>query len=452
MKKRSLSVLLALFMVLWLLPMIGTSVYAAPDGYTTDSNGIMAYNPTAKHGYDFTGCVGGTWRQVTFKNYGFKAAVYNGNDSLRVSANPAFIADGSAIKMDYTVKNTGSADVTDYRFYVAADTMIAGNDKSSNTIVDNSTVVMTSGNVSFFAFSTTKGCHLVATEYGGAGNYNSVVEYAADPSKVASCTAASDSAFVMYFDKDTLAAGAEKTYTMIIGLGETSSINNIIDKVNQSQSLNVSFDYSNEALNVGASGTFEITIDGDDATYIFNVSEVRMIPLTGTDANGKVYDFIGKKISIVHKGDETTADSAPETLEVDARPVAPDSFETSDITRGENQITVAAKEGYEYSIDGTNWVKDDDNDGEIVFSGLNNYKDYTVSYRFYATDSNFASGAQTTVVNALYSHTGGATTGGTTSPQTGDNSNIALLLVLLLAGSADATATTLASKKRKYNI
>ena len=164
--------------------------------------------------------------------------------------------------------------------------------------------------------------------------------------------------------------------------------------------MNATVNYSGEAIQVDAGGTYEITIDGEATAYTFNLAEAGAIPLTGTDANKKAYDFVGKKISIVRKGDTATADSAPATVEVAARPAAPTSLAASDITRIGTQITVAVQEGYEYSIDGTTWVKDEDKDGKIVFDKLDNYKDYIISYRLCATNTSFASSVKTVAVAA----------------------------------------------------
>lgn len=339
-ERKCLSLVLALTMVLGLAATRGVQAYAAEisygdaTGYTTDANGIMAYKeytPDENNGYDFLGYVDGAWRNVTFCCDGFTASTYNGKGSLQVSAKPTFVADGKAIQMDYTVTNTGSEDVADYRFFVAADTAVAGNDASSNEILDDNTVVMTTDNVSFFAFSTMEGFYPVATEFSNCSVSYNTVRRGADPSTVTPVETAGDSAAVMYFDKDTLPAGEAKTYSIIFGLGDSSTVKDIIDQIKKA--LSASLDYQNEAINVGGSGTYEITISGDNTTYTFDVSEDGMIPLTGNDAEGKAYDFIGKTISVIHKGDDTAEDSDPVTLDVASRPAAPDSSEASDVEK-----------------------------------------------------------------------------------------------------------------------
>ena len=124
---------------------------SAPSGFTTDENFRMAYNPNAGHsGYDFRGFVNDQWQQVSYwwNSYsdGFSAAVYNDPDKkLTVTpATPEFVADGQAIQMTYTVTNNGSAAVNDFRFYLAADTAIGGNnyDNSTNEVDDDNVVTM----------------------------------------------------------------------------------------------------------------------------------------------------------------------------------------------------------------------------------------------------------------------------------------------------------------------
>ena len=400
--KRLLGIGLALVMTL--LPMTGRTVYAADSannnsitGYT--SYGNMAYRSDAGNGYDFKGKVDGEWQQVTYYCDGFTANVYNGGENLSVSGDPQFIADGKAVKVDYTVTNTGSDAISNYRFFIAADTAISGKDASTNTISDG-TVIMTSGNVSFFALSTTGGSSPVATEYSSSTgvSYYNVVYQKADPSTVTSVNTADDSAFVMYFPTETIAAGESKTYTMIVGMGSASDINDIISKVKES--LNVSTDYTNEMLtDLVANGTYEITVDS--TVYTFTTSADGTIPLTGKDANGTDYNFIGKTISVVRKGDGTTTkDSDAKSIDIADRPDTPDAPETltntpvdidkDDVTTTADSITIKAVEGQEYRLDDGTWIKPDEN-GNVVFNGLVNLSNHKVYTRVSATQNTPAS-------------------------------------------------------------
>jgi hypothetical protein len=218
-----------------------------PDGFVTDDNGFMAYHvPRAsyaeEHGYDFMGCVDGQWRQITYKTdgssgsdygySGFKAGAYHKESasSLNVTtATPQFIENGKAIQMEYTVTNTSEdTAITGYRFYIAADTKVAGNEKSTNT-VNGSTVTMTSDGISFFALSKTDGCTIVPTQFNDA--YKNIRSGATDPSTVTRVADPSDSALVMYYGAETLNAGESKTYTLVVGMGKSSEVPDIIDDI-----------------------------------------------------------------------------------------------------------------------------------------------------------------------------------------------------------------------------
>ncbi len=403
-RKRCLSAMFALIMVLGLVSTTGVQAYAAeaPEGYTTDEHGLVAYKDNGDACYDIIGYVDGEWYDSTYNQYGFRAQVYNGGDNLVVTATPTFVADGEGFKLEYTVTNNGSTAVSDYRLWMGADTAVAGNDRSS-IIVNDGALIMTSGDVSFFAISTEEGCAPVATNY---GEYDDVC-YGKDPTQVAPYTSGDDSAFIMYFPLDTLNAGESKTYTLIVGMGDADEVSGIISNIRDSLS-GIEADYANEEISGFTPGaSYEITVDGDSTIYQFTASENGTIPVAGSDINGTSYDFMGKTISIVKKGDQTTNDSEPATLDIAARPSIPDSVETIEtaaITRTENQITVNAKEGYEYSIDGVTWFKDEDSDGKIVFGGLDNCKEYNIYYRYAATESSFASAANTMNVEPLYGY------------------------------------------------
>ena len=407
MKRRTICLLIALIMVLGLVPTAGISAFAADaeSGFTTGKNGVMEYNPNAvnegngKIGYDIRGYVNGEWQQTTYNHYGFAAYTYNGV-GLEITSTPTFIADGMAILVEYTVKNTGDTAVSDYRFYVAADTKIAGNDNSKNEVVDGA-VVMTNEekNISLFALTTTEGGTPVATEYlfyneDDIGLYDIIYD-AADPSTATSISSAGDSAFVIYFNKDTLAPNATKTYTLIVGMGSTNKITDIIGKIKKS--ISATTDYENETLkDLQANANFEITVDGEEKLYKITSSSEGTISLSGVDSNNVEYDFTGKKISIVQKGNGVSADSDPVVMEIAGRPAAPASPEATandpvevDVEGVKTTvigITVSAIEGQEYKIGEGKWVKPDA-DNKVTFSNLEESTEYTIYTRIAATKS-----------------------------------------------------------------
>ena len=395
--------MLALIMVLGLASTTGMQAYAAeaPGGYTTDENGLVAYLDLSSSWYDIKGYVNGRWEDTTYYNEGFIAKIYGGSDELKLTSTPTFIMDGKAIQVEYTVTNTGTATVSNYQFWVGADTQLAGEYSSTNRVKD-SVLTMISGKIGFFAYATGEDATIVSTEY---GYFNKIKNQGKAPTSAQFVDEPSDSAFVMYFPSDTLEGDASKTYTVVYGVCDKAELSKIL---NDPSLAVIEADYANEEISGLTPGAdYEITVDGDSTIYKFTASENGAIPVAGSDINGTSYDFMGKTISIVKKGDQTTNDSEPATLDIAARPSIPDSVETIEtgaITRTENQITVNAKDGYEYSIDGVTWFKDDDGDGKIVFSGLDNCKEYNIYYRYAATESSFASAANTMYVEPLYGY------------------------------------------------
>ncbi len=233
-------------------PTTPTTTATVPEGFITDANGLMAYQIQEQlYGddyYNFKGYVNGAWRQITHSDAGnvetgFLARAWTADRSiqnnLQISATPKFIAGGKAIQVDYTVKNIGDTAVSGYRFFFAERTKIDGEDGSLN-IADKGrqSVIMKKrdGSVSFFALSTTKGCTPVATAQEESGNddvcYDDIYGNHADPSMVTPYENPQRSALVMYFPSETLDAGASKTYTLIVGMGGTSEIDEIIGDVN----------------------------------------------------------------------------------------------------------------------------------------------------------------------------------------------------------------------------
>ncbi len=416
MKKKIVSLVVAFAMAFALIPATALSAYATtPDyGYTTDEHQLMAYKANAKEGYDFEGYVQGAWRQVTYSYRGFAARVYqdadhSGKENLEITAVPTFVADGRAIQVDYTVKNTGTTEVGGIRFYTAADTMIAGNDNSTNTILSSSTVLMSnttdfSTPISLFAFSPTAGGIPVTTNYRNATvSYVSVVDYGADPSTVTSVSTSSDSAIVTYYPVEAYAPGQERTYTLVIGMGDQDEIDEIINEIKKLK-INASVDYPDETLeNLLPDIVHEITVEGDDTstTYKFSGPENGTIPLAGTDENGVAYDFIGKTINITAKGDgDRTLDSDPQTIVVAPRPEP-----TITTTPKMHSIVVDAQDGYEYSIDGgQTWLSEADDDGNIVFDNLDAYTEYTITYKILATETAPKSLNKEEVVKTLCDH------------------------------------------------
>ena len=149
--------------------------------------------------------------------------------------------------------------------------------------------------------------------------------------------------------------------------------------------------------------SYAITLKAAYATASYNVvsDDQGNIPLV----EDNFYNLIGKSFSIKEAAGKGSTD-----VTVPALPEA-DDLTASDVTATITSLTVAAKSGYEYSIDGGNtWYSDSDEDGSVVFDSLDSYAAYTVTERVAPTASSFASEPKTLDVKTLCAHKGGEAT------------------------------------------
>ncbi|MCR5144142.1 MAG: hypothetical protein K6B67_02390 [Lachnospiraceae bacterium] len=406
--KKVASMCIVALMIVTAMPQLAFSVYAAeaPNGYTTDEHGIMSYRNNYDNIYDIKGFVSGQWRQVTYNCGGFKASAwpYDKRDKLSISVTPNFVVDGQAILLSYNVRNNSNETVSDFRFFLASDTAVNGNDASSNTVDEDNVITMTDSEtgVSLFAFSTTEGGIAVPTEYDDCNNSYCSVLGGGNPSLTDFVTSAYDSAFVTYFPSTSLAAGQSTQYTLVVGMADKSEISTIIQQA-KSTLLSTSLDYVNECLvDLDANGTYVLKDKNNPSKeYTVQADSNGKIPLAGTDINGAEYDFVGKTITIYKKGSGDVADSEPTDVEVAARPTSPDSptvtntpevISAGDIHTTNNTITIQGVEGQEYRLDDGQWVSPDAN-GDVIFSGLDAHTSYQIYTRTKATNAAPASAA-----------------------------------------------------------
>ena len=405
--KRTASLCVAVLMVITALPQLAVTTFAAeaPAGYTTDSYGLMAWRQNSNDGwgegstlsYDVKGYVNGSWKQVTFSDGGFHSKVWpqEAQSSIQITCTPSFVVEGQAVMFTYNVTNASAAPVSDFRFFLASDTMIDGDDASSNTVDEDNVITMSNNGtgVSLFAFSTTEGGIAIPTEYGsGEHSYGSAMR-GGDPSLTDRVATAGDSAFVTYFPLTTLAPGQSIEYTLVIGMADKSAIAGIINSVKKAL-LKTGLDYENECLKDLTPGGTYILKDRDNGAVEYEVKagEDGTIPLTGTDVNGNAYDFIGKTITIYQKGEGDVADSDPMDVEVAGRPDAeepsvtytPENVNSNDIHTTNNTIQVKAVAGQEYRLNDGQWVSPGA-DGTVTFDGLDELTSYTIYTRVKAT-------------------------------------------------------------------
>lgn len=207
------------------------------------------------------------------------------------------------------------------------------------------------------------------------------------------------------------------TASKAVNIGDTVDIKFVIADVGDTsydsmviiQAGSLSFDapktktnYSDEMITDFEPGsTYEISCE--EESFLFTIDSTGSIPLQGTDKNGKPYDFIGKKISIVKKGDGVTiGDFDPQNVTVSDRPAPPqepvkvtdkedeDNITNADIITSENKIVIVAEEGTVYSLDGENWFGPDEN-GYVIFDELLPGQEYVVKAHKPATSKKPAS-------------------------------------------------------------
>ncbi|SDH25631.1 hypothetical protein SAMN05421493_10133 [Pseudobutyrivibrio sp. 49] len=175
---------------------------------------------------------------------------------------------------------------------------------------------------------------------------------------------------------------------------------------------NSNVDYFEEVLKGFTPGvTYEITCD--DEVYTFIASDYGTIKIFGKDKNDKEYDFYGKTLSIVQKGDGETGDSEAQELSISERPTFTDPFDGFDLNQDadrpsegnsnpiyttKDSITITLdkddkeKMGQVYriydnekkEIEGQDW-KQPEPDGTITFDNLQEYTEYILRYRRPAT-------------------------------------------------------------------
>jgi|GEM_PF-3761697 len=404
--KRTASLCVAVLMVITALPQLAVTTFAAevPEGYTTDSYGLMAWRQInegwgegSNLSYDVKGYVNGDWKRVTYGDGGFHSMVWpqTAQSSVQITCTPSFVVEGQAVMFTYNVTNTGEAPVSNFRFFLASDTAIDGYDASSNTVDEDNVITMSRNEtgVSLFAFSTTEGGIAIPTEYwDGEHSYGKALE-GEDPSLTDRVATARDSAFVTYFPLTTLAPGQSAEYTLVVGMADKSAIAGIINSVKKAL-LKTGLDYENECLKDLTPGGTYILKDRDNGAVEYEVKagEDGTIPLTGTDVNGNAYDFIGKTITIYQKGEGDVADSAPLDVEVAGRPdveepsvtFTPENVNSNDIHTTNNTIQIKAVVGQEYRLNDGQWVSPGA-DGTVTFEGLDELTSYTIYTRVKAT-------------------------------------------------------------------
>lgn len=385
--------------------------------YNSGSSDTMGFSYDTGGNFNIHGTFNDKWLVTTYIDCGYYTFFQNDLESstrdeqkMKVDGTPQntliegvtldvdvkLVYEGAGLQVVYTVKNNSETQVT-YSFGSAADVFIGTDDNARVTCMTNA-----AGDKIGFSMVSTED-----TDKDGNGEYPHFNFFAADvPGMVTDVDTFwigyySEAGGNLYTDKrndyfyndsgmayswkaETLGAGATATYSVVFSIGGNDSAN--ITKLH--------VNYTTEELSgMGSDHNYEITVDG--VTYTLKPDADGNVPLVGTDLNGTSYDFIGKTLSIVRKGNTGESDSPAQQLVIAGRPATP-SLAAGDIAATDDSITITPQAGAEYSIDGGNtWHKADVLTGKVTFSGLTKGSQVTVLVRTAATSSAPASNPST---------------------------------------------------------
>ncbi|MGN0637276.1 MAG: hypothetical protein ACI4J0_02800 [Huintestinicola sp.] len=357
---------------------IEASALEAPEGYITDSNGLMAYtilNGSSNSGssvenssVNLRGVFNNDWKMVCYRDKGFRSVLrigekcyypdlktgssvlptQEGNSlisedcGLGVKFNPKFVSDGKLLQMVYEVTNTSDASIS-FDFGFGSDVQIGGCDSAPISKLDKTkdgqetgflmestyasdSMTDESGNTVFAGFGLimngAKGANASDFWYGG---FSAV--YSDDNifnSTVPENPYSGDSGAIVSWKDRTVAPGETVSLSCYVGIGSAEELKALIKEM-----LSATTDYKNEQLtDLEPDSLYELTItesDGTQTTHPITSTPEGTIPMTGTDDNGDPYSMIGKTSSLIKKGDgEDTEDSDPITIEVADRPETPE--------------------------------------------------------------------------------------------------------------------------------
>jgi len=267
MKKRLLSLLLALVMAAMLLPTAALAA-EAPTGYTTDANGIMAYRYLAGN-FDLNGYFANAWKSTTFGSGGYRTYVKVGETTNKITAKSSvdggdlqlglnvaidfvFMNEGKTLQIRYTVKNTTTESIT-FSLGSGADIKIGYDDDALITVFDDgSGFKMVSADTrdkdsvngdyaqfNFFGIGYSGVTSVSDFWYGAyfesdsskegkywSGNERNAVFFGKiDSEQPKEYYGNADSAAAWHWADQTIEADAEKVYSVQIGIGGAGSEN-----------------------------------------------------------------------------------------------------------------------------------------------------------------------------------------------------------------------------------
>lgn len=443
---------------------------------TAGTTGTMAYqyNDGSYQGSGFEYETGGNfnihgtfnsnWLQTTYLDRGYYTFFQNDlviseldAQKMKVDGNPQntliagvtldvdmkLVYDGAGLQVVYTVANNSASQIT-YSLGSIADVYIGADDDATVTCLNNDK----GDKIGFSMVST------MDSDKDGMGEYPHFNFFAADvPDMVTDVDtfwigfyaeapgnlytdnrtdfSGDDSGMAYSWKGETLVPGTTATYSVLFSIGGNDSVNITKSNIN----------YITEMLSgMESDHNYEITVDG--IVYKLKPAADDTIPLAGTDLNGQNYNFIGKTLSIVRKGNTGELDTLPKSFAVAGRPSVK-QLTVNDVATTGNSIIITPQSGAEYSIDGgATWRKPDISTGKVAFGGLTKGSLVTIITRTAATNSAPASQPSSGIAVTV--------TSAPKIPTTGYRANLGLWIgILLLTGVGFGTSIGLSRRKHK---
>ena len=366
------------------------------------------------------------WRLTTYANNGYTIRKVGLENATVTIEQPNFVYGGRFVEVTYKV-TADKGVVSNGKLGVHADVQIGSNDRAAVTLIRDSNnkaigFQMIDDNSSYTSYNACFRLYFggdVLPDSPAADTY--WMGYYYDKSNNCFNTVNTDSitgidsGLALSWQNINLEEGQSQTYKMLVGVGTESDLN---------EALNSVLDCHAETITGIGSGIYRVTYteNGVDYTYEFEVTDDSGIPLKGTDKSGKVYDFIGKRISISQVDAITQLPGLSKNLTIPSRPggLKTEEIDLSEtvISQKNKIITIVASEAQEYILvpNGTTvtpamW-ENAQTGSSITFNkdslgnDLDTSKDYVIYTRIKATDSSLRSeSSETSCALSFHSHT-----------------------------------------------
>lgn len=229
---------------------ITAAFISPPTGYITDGRGVMAYRYYYSN-FDIIGFFYDGWKQTTYSNYGFRTDYKVGDGELRsisatgtpdtlgdtgltMDVDLAFVSDGRALQVRYTIENTGN-ESANISFGSHADIQIGRDDYAPISIFDDSLAVPENRGFKMvsridnnqyneyaqFNFFGKRSVGVTDVDTFWYGGYSSRYENLLN--QVMYTSYSGDSGMAFSWQNRIIGSGVSQVYTVVIGIGGAES-------------------------------------------------------------------------------------------------------------------------------------------------------------------------------------------------------------------------------------